>query len=87
MKAIVKVNRGSNYSKVNGLTFEVAEANESFVSVIGANEEFPNNQVDFLLTEVIIVDIQKHIDEGLNQEFLTEYCRINKIKYNGAGKH
>lgn len=76
MKAIINVPKGSLYSVFNGLTFEVSELTDSRVSLVGVNDMFPDNMVDFGLKEVIIVDIK---EELVNNPTLSFYVKANNI--------
>lgn len=76
MKAIINVPKGSSYSVFNGLTFEVSELTDSRVSLVGVNDMFPDNMVDFGLKEVIIVDIK---EELVNNPTLSFYVKANNI--------
>ena len=67
MKAIIKINNASYYSKFNFLTFDIEEMGSSFVSIKGLNPEFPNNKTDFSFDEVFIVDIETQIKVLKNQ--------------------
>jgi len=62
MKAIINVNKANQYSKFNGLTFEMVELNKSFVAV-----NLNGTTTDFALKEVIIVDFQKEIQNARNR--------------------
>lgn len=58
MKAIINVNKASQYSKMNGLSFEVKDVIEikgkKVYGLLGVNPNFPNNQTDFSEDELII---------------------------------
>ena len=80
MKAIIKINNASYYSKFNFLTFDIEEMGSSFVAIKGLNPEFPNNKTDFSFDEVFIVDIETQIKVLKNQIEYMEKLNINKIK-------
>lgn len=83
MKAIINIpNKKNQYSKFNGLTFEVKDLMNGQVGLIGVNKDFPNNQTDFSFEEVIIVDIQKEVEYYFNTwegEKLKKYCEVKNI--------
>lgn len=60
MKAILKTNAESAYSAFNGHTFQVVEFNNSYVSLQGLGFS-STTLVDFLFTEVLIVDLDMEI--------------------------
>ena len=92
MKAIIKINNASYYSKFNFLTFDIAEMGSSFVAIQGLNPEFPNNKTDFSFDEVFIVDIEKELQKAressewyggeATRKFnnLKKYCEFRKIE-------
>lgn len=57
MKAILKTSN-EDYSKFNGHTFEVAEFNNSYISLQGMGFD-STTLVDFTFTGVLIVDLDK----------------------------
>ena len=67
MKAIIKINNASYYSKFNFLTFDIEEMGSSFVAIKGLNPEFPNNKTDFSFDEIFIVDIETQMKVLKNQ--------------------
>jgi hypothetical protein len=88
MKAIIKVNNQSAYSKYNFLTFEVKEVLRDIISI--KIEE--NLSADFSIKEVIIIDFNKEYQKaydannwGANWKnsacfnFLCEYALFNNI--------
>lgn len=98
MKAII-ITKTGNYKNKFGHTFEVVELNQSFVSLKGANDEFPTSQVDFVHKEVIIVDIQQEYKLAIANRAYYQDCRLEgdwtRTKYekkvdaieNNASKH
>jgi len=95
MKAIIKVKKGSAYAKLNGFTYEVAELTQRGVSLIGPNQEFPQNSVWFSYKEIIIVDLISELtrvylgENNKSNQFkvaaLETYCRTAKIKLQLTG--
>lgn len=93
MKAIVNIKNKKNYfSKYNGLAFEVKELLSYGVSLLGVNQEYPNNQTDFTFDEVIIVDVKQELKQlqtaatnagwvfvKTKWDGLMKYCKMNKI--------
>ncbi|MDY3538168.1 hypothetical protein PG275_09165 [Riemerella anatipestifer] len=93
MKAIIKVNTESFYSKYNFLTFEVFEIGGSWVSFKGLHPSFPQNEVDFTFDEIFIVDIENELKKAMfnskngneaTRKFtaLKKYCEFKNIKIN-----
>jgi hypothetical protein len=65
MKAIVNVNKGSNYARFNGLTFEVAEVLSQQVAILIPSKELGKDvTTDFGHSEIIIVDIEKELQKA-----------------------
>jgi hypothetical protein len=93
MKAIINIkNKKNQYSKFNGLTFEVKESLSYGFGLLGVNSEFPNAQTDFNFNEVIIVDVKQELRQlqisgntagwifcKSKWDCLMSYCKINKI--------
>lgn len=78
MKAIINIsNKHSQYSKFNGLTFEVGELMKESVGLLGLDTNYPFNQTDFHFSEIIIVDIKKEFKEHPE---LKSYIQIKKIQ-------
>ena len=88
MKAIIKVNNQSAYSKYNFLTFEVKEVLRDIISI--KIEE--NLSADFSIREVIIIDFDKEYQSAYDANnwaanwknsacfhFLCEYALLNNI--------
>ena len=87
MRAVINVPKKNQYSRLNGLTFEVGDIMPNGLGLVGVNVEFPKNQVDFSFKELIIVDL---VDElkvsktgralSSNFECLLNYCEVNKYE-------
>ena len=83
MKAILNVSKFNQYSKYNGLTFDVVELLRSMVAL-----NIEGRTTDFTFKEVIIVDIKNELSKAFNggektlQDFLRlrDYAVENKIK-------
>lgn len=69
MKAIINVAKGNQYSVFNGTEFEIKEVLSYGVSVVGINQEYPNNKVDFSFDEIKVK--AKYVNE-----FLSKYYTI-----------
>jgi hypothetical protein len=54
INAIINVQSGSVYSKVNDKMFPIEAMSRKFVSIKGLNPDFPDSNVDFSLDEIII---------------------------------
>ena len=89
MRAIVKVNKNSAFSHLNGLTFDVKEVLSNIISL-----DVDGITVDFSFKEVMIVDIQQesqrlydlcnwygNIDMLVKFNKLNDYKEQNKIKF------
>jgi hypothetical protein len=83
MKAIVNVNKNSEYAKYNGNTFEVKDVLSQRIGLI-----IDGTITDFGYIEVIIVDIKKEIQIEYDKHNwgslncylnLKSYCDLNKI--------
>jgi hypothetical protein len=59
MKAIINVNKNNQYSKYNGLTFDVKEILNSIVSL-----DVNGITTDFSFNEVMIVDFQEELQKA-----------------------
>jgi len=88
MKAIINIsNKHSQYSKLNGLTFEVKELMNDSVGLVGVNPLYPNGQTDFHFSEILIVDIKKEFEEVKSYNSLIKllkllhYLQIKKIQF------
>jgi len=85
MKAIINIsNKHSQYSKFNGLTFEVIQLTKDSVGLVGVNPLYPNGQTDFHFSEILIVDIKKELEEDksyISSIKLLNYLQIKKIQF------
>jgi hypothetical protein len=85
MKAIVNVNKKSDYAKYNGLTFEVVQIMDKLIC-LNINEV----DTDFSFTEVLLIDLEKYYLEEIEYmkesgisggyEKLKNYIQKNNIK-------
>ena len=76
MRAIVNVNKGSFYSKFNGLTFDVVELYSNIITL-----QINNIKTDFSLFEVIIVDIQNEYQKSYdNYNWGSDHNTYNNLK-------
>lgn len=98
MKAIVKVNKNSSYSRFNGLTFEVKEVLSQQIALFIPSLELGKDlTTDFGHSEVIIVDIENELQKAYDNynwgsdtrtyRNLEAYCIkngiiVSKPKYN-----
>ena len=78
MKAIVKVAKGSAYSKLNGHTFEIKSLLNNLVCL-----DINGVSTDFSLKEIIVVDLLKEIETfnkgGNVHSTLLKYAELNSI--------
>lgn len=85
MKAIVNVPKANQYSRFNGLTFEVKDVTNITMGLLGLDKNYPNNQTDFSFNEIIVVDLVKEISDNVpNKDLfmkLTKYAEVNKINF------
>lgn len=84
MKAIISItNKSSQYSKLNGQTFEIKDFMKESVGLLGVDENYPNNQTDFSFNEIIVVDIKKELElanKGWRpSENLLHYIKVRNI--------
>lgn len=88
MKVIININKKNQYSKYNGLTFEVKYFGCTYVGVKGLDKQYPENQCDFSFNEVILVNLQEELrlaKESTEYNALSKhqtligYCIKNKI--------
>lgn len=88
MKAILKVNKNSSYSHLNGHTFKV----NMFIGDKLINLQFEDHTADFSNKEVFIVDVQSEMQSLYNShnwyggsgnriqlDWLEKYCLVNNI--------
>lgn len=82
MKVILNVNSKNQYSKFNGLTFEVKDVMSFGVGVLGISK---HNQVDFSWSEVMVVNLTEEIVELYKSDntkllHLLKYVEVKGIK-------
>ena len=80
MKAIVtNVRKESNYSKFNGLTFEVVGVLSSLIALSIPDECGKLRTVDFSFNEVFIVDFEKELQKQF--DIANWYGGQERVKY------
>jgi hypothetical protein len=84
MKAILNINKASQYAKHNGLTFEVVELLNSMVAL-----NINGATTDFSFNEVIVVDVKKELAEAFNNNKTQDFVKLRnyvvKKGIKGAG--